>query len=70
PLQNGTSRVDFSDASVDEMLIKSTAGGAAVVYSTSGSTGSPKVLLDSYTEVLRNALFYGKGYRACGIRPS
>lgn len=70
PLQNGTSRVDFADASVDEMLIKSTAGGAAVVYSTSGSTGSPKVLLDSYTEVLRNALFHGKGYRACGIRPS
>jgi long-subunit acyl-CoA synthetase (AMP-forming) len=69
PQQNGTCRVDFADASVDEMLVRSSAGGSTVVYATSGSTGSPKVLLDSYAEVLHNAQFHGKGYRACGIRP-
>jgi phenylacetate-coenzyme A ligase PaaK-like adenylate-forming protein len=70
PLQNGTCRVDFADASIDEILAKSNAAGSTVVYATSGSTGSPKVLLDSYAEVLHNSLFHGKGYRACGIRPS
>lgn len=70
PLQNGTRRIDFGDTSVDDMAIKSSASGSSIVYATSGSTGSPKVLLDSYAEVLRNSLFHGKGYRACGIRPS
>lgn len=70
PLQNGSSRVDFSDASVDDILVRSGVAGSTVVYATSGSTGSPKVLLDSYAEVLQNSRFHGKGYRACGIRPS
>jgi phenylacetate-coenzyme A ligase PaaK-like adenylate-forming protein len=70
PLKNSACRVDFADASIDDILVKSSTAGSSIVYATSGSTGSPKVLLDSYDEVLHNSKFHGKGYRACGIRSS
>ena len=38
-----------------------------IVFSTSGTTGSPKMLINSYDEVIQNSLIHGKGYAACGI---
>ena len=38
-----------------------------IVFSTSGATGSPKLLINSYDEVIQNAAIHGKGYAACGI---
>ena len=38
-----------------------------IVFSTSGTTGSPKLLINSYDEVIQNAAIHGKGYGACGI---
>ena len=70
PILNSTSRVDFSDTAIDSVVRRSSAAGSTIVYATSGSTGSPKVLLDSYADVLHNSRFHGKGYRACGIQPS
>lgn len=38
-----------------------------IVFSTSGSSGTPKMLINSYDEVIQNAALHGKGYAACGI---
>ncbi|WP_299752488.1 AMP-binding protein [uncultured Tateyamaria sp.] len=38
-----------------------------IVFSTSGSSGAPKMLINSYDEVTNNAAMHGKGYAACGI---
>jgi phenylacetate-coenzyme A ligase PaaK-like adenylate-forming protein len=69
-LQNSASRVDVLGLSADDLRLRSGCAGSTVVYATSGSTGSPKVLLDSYAEILQNSQFHGRGYRACGIRPA
>jgi phenylacetate-coenzyme A ligase PaaK-like adenylate-forming protein len=40
---------------------------ARIVCSSGGSTGQPKLLVNTYEETLRNARFQGKGYRLAGI---
>ncbi|MEG9884841.1 MAG: hypothetical protein V6Z86_09610 [Hyphomicrobiales bacterium] len=38
-----------------------------VVFSTTGSAGAPKLIVNAYEEVMNNAQIHGKGYGACGI---
>jgi phenylacetate-coenzyme A ligase PaaK-like adenylate-forming protein len=40
-----------------------------IVTSTGGSTGKPKLLVNTYAEVLHDAFFQGKSYRLAGITP-
>jgi phenylacetate-CoA ligase len=43
-------------------------GGSPIVFSTGGTTGQPTLLVNTYDETLRNAIYHGKGYHAAGIR--
>lgn len=42
--------------------------GSPIVFSTGGTTGRPTMLLNTYEETLRNAVFHARGYVAAGIR--
>ncbi len=42
--------------------------GSRIVFSTSGTTGQPKLLVNGYQEMLENAVFHGLSYFAAGIR--
>src|SRR5580658_6868472 len=44
-----------------------TEAGARIVCTSGGSTGRPKLLVNTYEETLRNARFQGRGYRLAGI---
>jgi phenylacetate-coenzyme A ligase PaaK-like adenylate-forming protein len=44
-----------------------TESGARMVCTSGGSTGRPKLLVNTYNETLRNARFQGKAYRLAGI---
>jgi phenylacetate-coenzyme A ligase PaaK-like adenylate-forming protein len=44
-----------------------TESGSRIVCTSGGSTGRPKLLVNTYEETLRNARFQGKGYCLAGI---
>ncbi len=46
----------------------SSESNSPIVFSTGGTTGRPKILVNSYDETLQNAVFHGKGYFSAGIR--
>lgn len=63
---------DHSQAIRREGLYAQHAGydpNARIVFSTSGSSGSLRLLVTSYQEIINNAQIHGKGYAACGIAP-
>jgi phenylacetate-CoA ligase len=45
-------------------------GGASILFSSGGSTGSPKVSQLSVSEVIRNSAAHGTGYSAAGVSSS
>lgn len=63
---------DHTDAIVEEgeygALGRATSG-SPIVFSTGGTTSRPTMLLNTYEETLRNAVFHARGYMAAGILP-